>query len=243
MYHCGFVYHRSFSKSGAEALKKRRIFSHFDDLVVCYKNSRQGRLGGANGLGNGFSRTVSELMRYSRVSVIGEVGCLPVLICIWSLLLLNALDLQMYPPGLMNYNVNHSSNIISSIEFDCTLSLFATAGVSKRIQLFDFATLASSQAEGDRNGSSTEIDTSPQAEMLNSSKLSCLSWSPTNEVHLASSDYEGLVTLWDSSTQQIVHQYDEHEKRVWSIHFSPMHSNLLVSGSDDGKVSGCTRYY
>lgn len=35
----------------------------------------------------------------------------------------------------------HSSNIVSSIEFDRDDELFATAGVSRRIKIFSFATV------------------------------------------------------------------------------------------------------
>jgi len=31
-------------------------------------------------------------------------------------------------------------------------------------------------------------------------------------------------------------EYEEHEKRAWSVDFSQTEPSLLVSGSDDGKV-------
>ena len=46
----------------------------------------------------------------------------------------------------------------------------------------------------------------------------------------------GVVALWDVQTNQIVTEYEAHEKRIWSVdfcHSDPMH---FVSGSDDGWV-------
>lgn len=35
---------------------------------------------------------------------------------------------------------------------------------------------------------------------------------------------------------QAVMEYEEHEKRAWSVDFSRTEPSMLVSGSDDGKV-------
>lgn len=35
---------------------------------------------------------------------------------------------------------------------------------------------------------------------------------------------------------QSVMEYEEHEKRAWSVDFSRTEPSMLVSGSDDGKV-------
>jgi len=51
-----------------------------------------------------------------------------------------------------------------------------------------------------------------------------------------SSDYEGVITLWDTHTLQPVTEYEAHNKRVWSVDFCPSNAQLLVSGSDDGCV-------
>jgi hypothetical protein len=42
-------------------------------------------------------------------------------------------------------SARQSSAILSSIEFDRDTTLFATAGVSKRISIFDFATVSQHQ--------------------------------------------------------------------------------------------------
>ncbi|PWA77959.1 hypothetical protein CTI12_AA221300 [Artemisia annua] len=71
----------------------------------------------------------------------------------------------------------------------------------------------------------------PIVEMTTRSKLSCLSWNKYTKSHIESSDYEGIVTVWDS-----VMEYEEHEKRAWSVDFSYTEPTLLISGSDDCKV-------
>lgn len=121
----------------------------------------------------------------------------------------------------------------------------------------------------------------PVAEMSTQFKLSCLSWNKYTKNHLASSDYEGIVTVWDMATRQVfqrsisvpisdikcyvyysgwfkifffqwvltswfcvlkiwniqsVIEYEEHEKRAWSVDFSCTEPSMLVSGGDDCKV-------
>lgn len=44
----------------------------------------------------------------------------------------------------------------------------------------------------------------PIMEMSTRSKLSCLSWNKYTKNHIASSDYEGIVTVWDVNTQQVL---------------------------------------
>lgn len=42
--------------------------------------------------------------------------------------------------------------------------------------------------------------------------------------------------LWDASTSQTLLEYEEHEKRAWSVDFSRADPTKLASGSDDGCV-------
>ena len=56
--------------------------------------------------------------------------------------------------------------ILSSIEFDRDRSMFATAGVSKRISLYSF----------DDVMEHSHVQHSPASELVTRSKLSCLSW-------------------------------------------------------------------
>jgi len=122
----------------------------------------------------------------------------------------------------------------------------------------------------------------PVVEMTTRSKLSCLSWNKYAKNQIASSDYEGIVTVWDVTTRKVIvnsneqfflyhlfgfslklycllytcyfvqsfffllmiitslwqslMEYEEHEKRAWSVDFSRTDPSMLVSGSDDCKV-------
>ena len=44
----------------------------------------------------------------------------------------------------------------------------------------------------------------PVVEMSTLSKLSCLSWNKFSKNQIASSDYEGIVTVWDVTTRQVI---------------------------------------
>ena len=43
----------------------------------------------------------------------------------------------------------------------------------------------------------------PVVEMATRNKLSCLSWNKYSKNVIASSDYEGIVTVWDVQTRQV----------------------------------------
>ncbi|CAJ1971116.1 unnamed protein product [Sphenostylis stenocarpa] len=116
--------------------------------------------------------------------------------------------------------------ICQDIEFDCDDDLFATAGVSRRIKVFDFSAVVNEPTEAH----------CPVVEMSTRSKLSCLSWNKYAKNQIASSDYEGIVTVWDVTTRKSLMEYEEHEKRAWSVDFSRTDPSMLVSGSDDCKV-------
>lgn len=213
--------------SGLTIARKRRVLAQFDDLQECYLQKRrrwasQSRKQCDGGLrkdrdGNSISREgyhagleefqsiLTTFTRYSRLRVIAE---------------------------LPHEDLFHTANIVSSIEFDRDDELFATAGVSRRIKVFDFATVVNEPADVH----------CPVVEMSTRSKLSCLSWNKYIKPQIASSDYEGIVTVWDVNTCQSVMMYEEHEKRAWSVDFSRTEPTMLVSGSDDGKVKvWCTR--
>ncbi|GAQ77645.1 Hypothetical protein KFL_000020060 [Klebsormidium nitens] len=210
----------------ATAAKKRRVFMQFDDLQAVYLNQRRksarvqeaekeavpgpgepaaapaGRARDKHGRATGldqFSHILSAYTKYSQLRVVAE---------------------------LRHGDLFHSSNIVSSIEFDRDNELFATAGVSRRIKVFEFTTVVNEMADVH----------CPVVEMSTRSKLSCLSWNKYIKAHIASSDYEGIVTVWDINTCQSVMEYEEHEKRAWSVDFSRTEPTQLVSGSDDGKV-------
>ncbi|GLU05930.1 hypothetical protein SLE2022_230030 [Rubroshorea leprosula] len=121
---------------------------------------------------------------------------------------------------------NNSANVICSLGFDRDEDYFAAAGVSKKIKIFEFNAFFND---------SVDIHY-PVIEMSNKSKLSCICWNSYIKSYLASTDYDGVVKLWDASTGQAVNQYVEHEKRAWSVDFSQIYPTKLASGSDDCSV-------
>ncbi|XP_043692045.1 E3 ubiquitin-protein ligase COP1-like [Telopea speciosissima] len=207
--------------SGLAVARKRRVHAQFNDLQECYLQKRRfrgsqphkqekqdtnatSREGYHAGLED-FQSVLTTFTRYSRLRVIAE---------------------------LRHGDLFHSANIVSSIEFDRDDELFATAGVSRRIKVFEFSSVVNEPADVH----------CPIVEISTRSKLSCLSWNKYTKNHIASSDYEGIVTVWDVNTRQSVMEYEEHEKRAWSVDFSRTEPSMLVSGSDDCKVKvWCTK--
>ncbi|MCO5575097.1 hypothetical protein L7F22_028894 [Adiantum nelumboides] len=206
--------------------KKKRVLAQFEDLQECYLLKRRrmassprpreldlnlkkdkdsdDKIIGSAGLEE-FQNILNAYTRYSRLRVIAE----------------------LHQGDLFN-----SSNIVSSIEFDRDDKLFATAGVSRRIKIFEFSTVVNVPAEVHF----------PVVEMPTRSKLSSLSWNKYIKNQIASSDYEGIITVWDANTGQSIMEYEEHEKRAWSVDFSRTDPSMLVSGSDDCKVKiWCTK--
>uniref|UniRef100_A0A2P2KZ16 Ubiquitin ligase protein cop1 n=1 Tax=Rhizophora mucronata TaxID=61149 RepID=A0A2P2KZ16_RHIMU len=170
-----------FNQSGLSVARKKRVHAQFSDLQECYlqkrrqpvntshKPERDGSATHREGYSVGlteFQSVLSTFTQYSRLRVIGE---------------------------LRHGNIFHSANIVSSIEFDRDDELFATAGVSRRIKVFDFSSVANETAHL----------CCPVVEMPTRSKLSCLSWNKFAKNHIASSDYEGIVTVWDVTTRQM----------------------------------------
>ncbi|KAG7171793.1 E3 ubiquitin-protein ligase COP1-like, partial [Homarus americanus] len=135
----------------------------------------------------------------------------------------------MRPLATISYNCDmfhQSSNIASSIEFDKDSEYFAVAGLTKKIRIFDYGTVIRDTVDLHY----------PCSEMLCTSKISCVSWSNYMKHMLASSDYDGVVTVWDAFTAQRLHVFQEHEKRCWNVDFNKMDTKLIASGSDDHKV-------
>ncbi|KAF5742135.1 E3 ubiquitin-protein ligase COP1-like [Tripterygium wilfordii] len=210
-----------FTQAGQIVARKGRIYAQFNDLQECYLQKRRcskrrsskqketnadyvSRAGYNPGLKD-FQSVLNNFTRYSRLRVIAE---------------------------LRHGDLFHYANIVSSIEFDRNDEFFATAGVSRRIKVFEFSSVINEPADVH----------CPVVEMSTRSKLSCLSWNKYTKNHIASSDYEGIVTVWDVTTRQSVMEYEEHEKRAWSVDFSHTEPSMLVSGSDDCKVKiWCTK--
>ncbi|KAJ7952114.1 Protein SPA1-RELATED like [Quillaja saponaria] len=127
---------------------------------------------------------------------------------------------------LRNPDFNNPANVICSLSFDRDEDYFAAAGVSKKIKIFEFNALFNDSVDMHY----------PVVEMSNKSKLSCVCWNSYIKNYLASTDYDGVVKLWDASTGQAFSQFTEHEKRAWSVDFSQVYPTKFASGSDDGSV-------
>ncbi|XP_068665370.1 protein SUPPRESSOR OF PHYA-105 1-like [Aristolochia californica] len=127
---------------------------------------------------------------------------------------------------LRNGDLLNSSNVICSLSFDRDEDYFAAAGVSKKIKIFEFGPLLNDMVDIHY----------PVVEMSSKSKLSCVCWNNYIKNYLASTDYDGVVQLWDASTVQGFMRFTEHHKRAWSVDFSPLNPMKLASGSDDCSV-------
>ncbi|XP_054785047.1 protein SUPPRESSOR OF PHYA-105 1 [Prosopis cineraria] len=127
---------------------------------------------------------------------------------------------------LRSQDLLSSSNVICALSFDRDEDYIAAAGVSKKIKIFDVSAILSN---------SIDIQY-PIVEMSNKSKLSCVCWNSYIKSHLASTDYDGVVQMWDADTGQPFSRYTEHQRRAWSIHFSQSDPKMFASGSDDCSV-------
>ncbi|QHO01945.1 hypothetical protein HN873_044308 [Arachis hypogaea] len=127
---------------------------------------------------------------------------------------------------LRNSDINSLGNVICSLSFDRDEEYFAAAGVSKKIKIYEFSSLFNDLAEIHY----------PVVEMSNESKFSCVCWNSYIRNYLASTDYDGVVKLWDGITGQGFAHFTEHEKRAWSVDFSPAYPTKFASGSDDCSV-------
>ncbi|OQU87453.1 hypothetical protein SORBI_3003G282000 [Sorghum bicolor] len=127
---------------------------------------------------------------------------------------------------LKHCDLLNSSNLVCSVGFDRDREFFATAGVNKKIKVFDYNMIVNEHRDIHY----------PVVEMSNRSKLSCICWNSYMKSHIASSDFEGIVQVWDVTRSQVFVEMREHERRVWSVDFSIVDPTKLVSGSDDGSV-------
>ncbi|MCO5577339.1 hypothetical protein L7F22_031168 [Adiantum nelumboides] len=127
---------------------------------------------------------------------------------------------------LLHGNLSNTSNMVCSLSFDRDQEYFATAGICKRIRVFDCNDVLSENVDIHY----------PVVEMIASSKISSICWNSYIKSHIASSDYDGVVQLWDASTAQTLMQFKEHKKRAWSVDFSQADPTKLASGSDDACV-------
>uniref|UniRef100_A0A1D1Z4D2 Protein SPA1-RELATED 2 n=1 Tax=Anthurium amnicola TaxID=1678845 RepID=A0A1D1Z4D2_9ARAE len=127
---------------------------------------------------------------------------------------------------IRNGDLVNSANVICSLSFDRDEDYLAAAGVSKKIKIFELGSLLNENVDIHY----------PAVEMLSKSKLSCVCWNSYIKNYLASTDYDGVVQLWDASTGQGFTRYADHQRRAWSVDFSQVDPTKLASGSDDCSV-------
>ncbi|KAI3988356.1 hypothetical protein MKX01_012145 [Papaver californicum] len=120
----------------------------------------------------------------------------------------------------------NSSNLVCAMSFDRDKEFFATAGVNRKIKIFECDMIAREDREIHY----------PVMEMASRSKLSSICWNSYIQSQIASSDFEGVVQIWDVTRGQVFMEMREHERRVWSVDFSLADPTKLASGSDDGAV-------
>ncbi|KFM26971.1 E3 ubiquitin-protein ligase COP1 [Auxenochlorella protothecoides] len=125
------------------------------------------------------------------------------------------------PPGA------RPNSIVSGLEYNSRGNLFACAGVSRRISVYEHAAVLAPGSPAQQP---------PAAELMARSKISSLSWDPGSEHRVAASDYDGAMSLWDVEGLALVHEFEAHVRRVWAVHYCAAAQGLLATGSDDGLV-------
>lgn len=220
------------------ALRKRRMYSHFEDFVTCYFQARShdlylneavppsevsGTVLGADPKASGDATAERVEKPARRMSVASRQGL--------EVFRENLVKFSRYSScktlATLGYSSDLSSgSIVSSIEFDKDNEFFAIAGVTKRIKIYDYLAVIRDVVDIHY----------PVGEMISYSKISCVAWNSYHKNVLASSDYDGTVTIWDAATGQKTKFFQEHDKRCWSVDFNSVDSRLLASGSDDGRM-------
>ncbi|KAI3936989.1 hypothetical protein MKX01_015204 [Papaver californicum] len=120
----------------------------------------------------------------------------------------------------------NSSNLVCSLNFDRDKEFFATAGVNKKIKVFECDSILSEDRDIHY----------PVVEMASKSKISSLCFNSYIKSQIASSDFDGVLQVWDVTRSQVMMEMREHERRVWSVDFSLADPTKLASGSDDCAV-------
>eukprot|EP00730_Choanoeca_flexa_P017943 TRINITY_DN8696_c0_g1_i3.p1 TRINITY_DN8696_c0_g1~~TRINITY_DN8696_c0_g1_i3.p1 ORF type:complete len:699 (+),score=141.33 TRINITY_DN8696_c0_g1_i3:151-2247(+) len=186
------------SKHELHVRRKARIYRHFDDLERAYFEAHTSYGRDVSGALNKFQSDLTRFTKYCGFELAGKV----------------------------KYgNLYNTSSIISSIEFDRDEALFATAGVTKKIRIYEYRSVLSGQDDDQPH--------LPTMTMNCRTYISCLSWNPFFRDHIASADYEGVVQIWNAATGDKIMAFEEHEKRTWSVDTSPSDPTSLASGSDD----------
>ncbi|CAO3697908.1 unnamed protein product [Rhizopus stolonifer] len=135
---------------------------------------------------------------------------------------LDVLDTLYYADSPLN------TSIVSSVEFDKDDEYFAVGGILKDIKIFDFR-----MTSGPAGRTQTHC---PIRRIKSDNKISCVSWSGYHKSQIASSDYQGVINVWDVNTGQRTSSFTEHKKRAWSVDICNQNPILVASGGDDTTV-------
>lgn len=214
----GFNSSESLPSSYSYINRKKKMHSHFDDFVQCYFDTRRKDLYLTEGQTN--NAECDHLTRMSNSKESLDV--------FRERLFKFSKYSSLRPLATLNYanDMFLPSTIVSSIEFDKDNEFFAIAGVTKKIKIFDYLAVIRDPVDIHY----------PCAEMMSNSKISCVNWNSYHKNILASSDYEGTVTIWDAETGVRTKSFQEHDKRCWSVDFNYIDISLIASGSDDSRV-------
>ncbi|CAG7824982.1 unnamed protein product [Allacma fusca] len=196
--------------------KRVRISSHFEELSKLYLSSRSSHLCNTRLLESAVPCANDSVTPYEGLDDFSK-----------SLFQVTAYQ-GLKPLATINYSGDllSTTNIASSVEFDKNGEFFTVAGTSGKIRIFEYASVIGSAVE--YHHSNTEL--------ISKSKVSCVAWSSYYATHMASSDYEGCVNLWDVGMARNIKSFSEHQKRVWSVDWCPQDPRMLASGSDDEKI-------
>ncbi|VDN59224.1 unnamed protein product [Dracunculus medinensis] len=132
--------------------------------------------------------------------------------------------------AVLDYNsclVGNPLSIVSSIEFDKDEEYFVVAGVTNKINIYDYNSIVEVSHESIRH---------PIMQLTCPSKISNVAWNPFIKSMLVNSDYEGNIHIWDTKQCKDVKFYKEHQRRCWSVEFNQIDPHIMASGSDDAKV-------
>lgn len=213
----GFNTFRCESMSANFVSRKRRMHAHFEDFVKSYFSIRSREL--YVGSEDQQQHQQDGSMKTSTNQGLDEFRD-------------NLVKFSKYntlrPLATMHYSndLHNNSTIVSTIVFDKDNEYFAIGGVTKRIKIFDYLAVVRDTVDIHY----------PGAEMISNSKISCITWNSYHKNILASSDYEGAVSIWDVQTGSRTKTFHEHEKRCWSVDFNDVDTRLIASGSDDARV-------
>eukprot|EP01025_Chloroclados_australasicus_P021758 TRINITY_DN22751_c2_g1_i1.p1 TRINITY_DN22751_c2_g1~~TRINITY_DN22751_c2_g1_i1.p1 ORF type:complete len:832 (-),score=44.30 TRINITY_DN22751_c2_g1_i1:691-3186(-) len=112
------------------------------------------------------------------------------------------------------------------IGFDCCDEYFAVASTDKTVKIYNYEAFDNDSIQQHY----------PMDEIESRSKVSCVCWSPYLQTHMALSDHDGVISLWDVLRHQVIQLFEQHTKRVWQVDFCSSQPTMLASASNDGIV-------